>query len=199
GETHIKAWLEGGPRNAPNALAGVTSLSFPVPNLHETVFRVPPVVPREEAEKAVFKFNWLSATGTAIFLSAVLSAAWLRVSPARFLRVFWLSCRRMRWPLFTIACMLALAYVTRYSGMDATLGLAFTRTGKLYPFCAALLGWLGVALTGSDTSSNALFGSLQKITGQTLAANQVLPFSRLQAVILLTTANRTGAVMGKMI
>jgi lactate permease len=107
----------------------------------------------------------------------------------------------MRWPLFTIACMLALAYVTRYSGMDATLGLAFTHTGWLYPFFAALLGWLGVALTGSDTSSNALFGSLQKITAQGLVTNQVLPptLSPLQAVVLMTTANSTGGVMGKMI
>ena len=95
----------------------------------------------------------------------------------------------MRWPLFTIACMLALAYVTRYSGMDATLGLAFTRTGWLYPFFATLLGWLGVALTGSDTSSNVLFGSLQKITAQQLGFNP----------ILIVTANSTGGVMGKMI
>jgi len=97
--------------------------------------------------------------------------------------------------------MLALAYVTRYSGMDATLGLAFTRTGWLFPFFAALLGWLGVALTGSDTSSNALFGSLQKITAQGLVANQVLPsgVSGLQAVTLMATANSTGGVMGKMI
>jgi len=199
GETHVKSWLEGGPRNAPNALAGVTSFTFAVPGLHETVYRVPPVVPKEEAEKAAFKLNWLSATGTAIFAAAVLSAVWLRVAPVRFWRVFVLTCVRMRWPLFTIACMLSLAYVTRYSGMDATLGLAFTRTGRFYPFCAALLGWLGVALTGSDTSSNALFGSLQKITGQTLAANHVLPLSSLQAVVLLATANSTGGVMGKMI
>jgi lactate permease len=105
----------------------------------------------------------------------------------------------MRWPLATIACMLALAYVTRYSGMDATLGLAFTRTGKLYPFGAALLGWLGVALTGSDTSSNALFGSLQKITAEGLVRRGMLPLSEGQAVLLLCTANSTGGVMGKMI
>jgi lactate permease len=199
GERHVRTWLDGGARNAPNALAGVTSFAFPVPGLHQTVQRVPPVVPKEETENAVFKFNWLSATGTAIFAAAMLSAIWLRVAPTQFLRIFFLTCHRMRWPLFTIACMLALAYVTRYSGMDATLGLAFTRTGWFYPFCAALLGWLGVALTGSDTSSNALFGSLQKITGQTLAASQVLPLSGLQAVVLLTTANSTGGVMGKMI
>jgi lactate permease len=199
GEPHVRAWLDGGTRDAPNALAGITSLAWQVPGLHETVHRVPPVVLKEESEKAVFKFNWLSATGTAIFAAAILSALWLRVAPGRFVRIFFLTCVRMRWPLFTIACMLALAYVTRYSGMDATLGLAFTRTGRLYPFCAALLGWLGVALTGSDTSSNALFGSLQKITAQGLSANQVLPLGRLQAVVLLATANSTGGVMGKMI
>jgi lactate permease len=201
GETHLRAWLDGGPRNAPNVLTGVTSLNFPVPGLHEKVNRVPPVVPRPEAEKAVFKFNWLSATGTGIFVAAVLSAVWLRISLGRFARILARTSYRMRWPLFTIACMLALAYVTRYSGMDATLGLAFTRTGWLYPFFAAMLGWLGVALTGSDTSSNALFGSLQKMTAQGLVNNQVLPasMSSLQAVILLSTANSTGGVMGKMI
>jgi lactate permease len=96
----------------------------------------------------------------------------MRLPPRRFLRIFLLTCRRMRWPLFTAACMLAIAFVTRFSGMDATLGLAFTRTGALYPVFAAPLGWLGVALTGSDTSSNALFGSLQKIRrGSKLGGN----------------------------
>jgi lactate permease len=107
----------------------------------------------------------------------------------------------MRWPIFTIACMLAIAFTTRYSGMDATLGLAFTKTGWVYPLFAALLGWLGVALTGSDTSSNALFGSLQTITANQLA----LPSGPLHhlggdsASVLLATANSTGGVMGKMI
>jgi lactate permease len=105
----------------------------------------------------------------------------------------------MRWPLVTISCMLALAFTTRYSGMDATLGLAFTRTGAVYPLFAALLGWLGVALTGSDTSSNALFGTLQTITARKLVANGVLPLSEQQAMVLLATANSTGGVMGKMI
>jgi lactate permease len=201
GEPHIRLWLEGGSRQAPNTLAGITSWSIPVPGLHEQITRDFPVVLKPEPEKAVFKFNWLSATGTSIFVAAILSALWLRVSPTRFVRIFFLTCYRMRWPLVTIACMLALAYVTRYSGMDATLGLAFTRTGWLFPFFAALLGWLGVALTGSDTSSNALFGSLQKITAQGLVANQVLPsgVSGLQAVTLMATANSTGGVMGKMI
>src|SRR5947208_2511806 len=105
----------------------------------------------------------------------------------------------MRWPLFTIACMLAIAFTTRFSGMDATLGLAFTRTGWIYPVFAALLGWLGVALTGSDTSSNALFGSLQTITATRLVSDGTLPLSVEQAQLLMATANSTGGVMGKMI
>jgi lactate permease len=105
----------------------------------------------------------------------------------------------MRIALFTIACMLAIAFTTRYSGMDATLGLAFTRTAYLYPLFAALLGWLGVALTGSDTSSNALFGSLQTITADQLVASQVLPLDIHQARVLLASANSSGGVMGKMI
>ncbi len=174
-------------------------LRVKTPGLHKQIARDQPVVDRREVEAAVFDFNWLSATGTGIFLAAVLSGAWLRVGPGRFVYLFGLTCYRMRWPLFTIACMLAIAFTTRYSGMDATLGLAFTKTGWIYPLFAALLGWLGVALTGSDTSSNALFGSLQTITARRLVDEGVLPLSRDQAMILLATANSTGGVMGKMI
>lgn len=189
GEPHIKAKLN-----------AVSSVKLAVPGLHERIQRVPPVVPVPKAEEARYEVNWLSATGTAIFAAAVVSAWWLGIAPARFFRILGLTLHRMRWPLFTIACMLALAYVTRYSGMDATLGLAFTRTGWLYPFFATFLGWLGVALTGSDTSSNALFGSLQKITAEGLVRNGVLSgVSETQAVVLLATANSTGGVMGKMI
>src|SRR6266540_4831020 len=124
-----------------------------------------------------------------IFLAAVASALYLRVSPALFLAVAGSTLRRMRAPLATIMLMMALGFVTRYGGTDATLGLAFTKTGWLYPFFGTLLGWLGVALTGSDTSSNVLFGSLQKITAQQLGFNP----------ILIVTANSTGGVMGKMI
>jgi lactate permease len=163
------------------------------------VARTPPVVAKQEVEAAVFEFPWLSATGTGIFFAAVLSALWLRVPPARFFAIFVRTCYRMRWPLLTIACMLAIAFTTRYSGMDATLGLEFTKTGRLYPLFAALLGWLGVALTGSDTSSNALFGSLQTITARRLVDTGVLPLGETQATILLASANSTGGVMGKMI
>jgi lactate permease len=185
-------------------MLNVTAVSIEVPELHERIKRTPPVVApsddeKKHVEKAVYNFNWLSATGTAIFIAGVIAAFWLGIGPRRFVHLFLLTAYRMRWPLFTIACMLAIAYTTRYSGMDATLGLAFTATGVIYPFFAALLGWLGVALTGSDTSANALFGSLQRITGENLARNGVLPLTPDQAAILLASANSTGGVMGKMI
>jgi len=185
--------------SADDTHARPTSLSVKVPCLHRQVARTPPVVAKQEVEAAVFEFPWLSATGTGIFFAAVLSALWLRVPPARFFAIFVRTCYRMRWPLLTIACMLAIAFTTRYSGMDATLGLEFTKTGRLYPLFAALLGWLGVALTGSDTSSNALFGSLQTITARRLVDTGVLPLGETQATILLASANSTGGVMGKMI
>ncbi len=189
GLTPVKALLNGGSQGfaAYRAggrpyVSGVLSPSWNVPLLHRAVFRDYPVVPaavdrgqiadqtyrNERAEAAVFTLNWLSATGTAILLAALATAAFLRVAPAEFLSVALMTLRRMRTSLLTIMLMLALGFVTRYGGTDATLGLAFTKTGVLYPFFAALLGWLGVALTGSDTSSNVLFGSLQKITAQQL-------------------------------
>jgi lactate permease len=181
------------------ALMRPTVISLKTPGLHRQVARVAPVVADKGYEPAFFDFAWLSATGTGIFLAAVFSALWMGVGPRRFVAVFALTCRRMFFPLFTIACMLAIAFTTRYGGMDATLGLAFTRTGRLYPLFAALLGWLGVALTGSDTSSNALFGSLQTITARRLVAQGVLPLTDQQAMVLLASANSTGGVMGKMI
>jgi lactate permease len=180
---------------------GSTSVTFQVPGLHNRIARDKPIVVERKIEEAKYDFNWLGATGSGIFLAAIASAFWLGIAPLRFVRIFMQTCYRMRWPLFTISCMLAIAYTTRYSGMDATLGLAFTKTGALYPLFAAMLGWLGVALTGSDTSSNALFGSLQTITaGQLSTAGG--PLSHLYgdpAKILLATANSTGGVMGKMI
>lgn len=173
-----------------------TRIALPVPGLQDRVYRTRPVVPVPEGsdraakpEEAVYELGWLSATGTAIFLAAVLSAVWLRVSPGVFFRQCAETLFRVRWALFTIACMLALAFTTKYSGADATLGLAFTHTGWLYPFFAPMLGWLGVALTGSDTSANALFGSLQRITAEQLGLNPVL----------IVASNSTGGVMGKMI
>ncbi|HVA46799.1 MAG TPA: lactate permease LctP family transporter [Pirellulales bacterium] len=192
----VKTVLNGGPTDRPNLLAGRSKLSFSVPGLDKFVYRTSPVavVPAgldhaAEPEKAVYDFNWLSATGTGIFLAAILSAVWLRIGPKQFMEIFLSTAWRMRWALLTIACMLALAFVTKYSGSDATMGLAFTRTGWFYPFFAPLLGWLGVALTGSDTSSNALFGSLQRITAEQLNLNP----------LLIVASNSTGGVMGKMI
>jgi lactate permease len=174
----------------PNFLAGITERRWQVPFLHQKVQLDTSVVGGESAPKpAEFRFNWLSATGTGILFAAVLSAFLMGISPYRFVRAFLHTLHRLRWSLFTIACMLAIAYTTQFSGTDVTLGLAFTRTGVLYPFFAAMLGWLGVALTGSDTSSNALFGNLQRITAERLGLNP----------ILICATNSTGGVMGKMI
>lgn len=192
----FKTMLNGGTSEKPNVLAGISAPAFSVPWLHNHVYRTRPVAPvaagsdrAQKPEEAVYSFNWLSATGTGIFVAAILSACWLRIGPLAYLRQFMETLLRVRAALFTIACMLALAYTTRYSGADATLGLAFTRTGVFYPFFAPLLGWLGVALTGSDTSSNALFGSLQRITAEQLHLNPTL----------IVTSNSTGGVMGKMV
>lgn len=178
-----------------------TNILIQVPALHHRIARDKPVVKERDEEPAIYELNWLSATGTGIFFAAIVSSFWLGISPARFLAIFRETCHKMRWPLFTIACMLAIAYVTRYSGMDATMGLTFTKTGPLFPLFAALLGWLGVALTGSDTSSNALFGSLQKITAGRLWDDGIFPdeLTKTQAEVLICTANSTGGVMGKMI
>ncbi|MBI3839997.1 MAG: lactate permease LctP family transporter [Planctomycetia bacterium] len=196
GGPSFRAVLNGGDSAQPNILAGMSKFSWKVPALDNKVYRTAPVVVlksnslrADDAERAVYDFNWLSTTGTGIFLAAVLSAFWLGIPPASFARQLAETLAKMRWALLTIACMLALAFTTKYSGSDATLGLAFTKTGRLYPFFAPLLGWLGVALTGSDTSSNALFGSLQRITAEQLGLNPVL----------IVASNSTGGVMGKMI
>lgn len=192
----LKVALNGGPPERPNALAGYTKFSFPVAGLHHRIYRTAPVAPvaegadrAAEPEQAILEIPWLATTGTGIFLAAVLTALWLHISLAEFAAQFVRTIWAMRWALFTIAAMLALAFTTKYGGSDATLGLAFTRTGPLYPFFAPLLGWLGVALTGSDTSSNALFGSLQRITAEQLGLNPTL----------IVASNSTGGVMGKMI
>jgi lactate permease len=175
------------------------TLRWEVPGVHHAIVRTAPVVPQPKPEEARFDFVWLSATGTGIFLAACASALWLKMSPRRFALIWLETLHRMRWPLVTIAAMLAIAFTTRYSGMDATMGLAMTRTGAIYPLFAALLGWLGVALTGSDTASNAMFGGLQVVTATRLAETGVLPLDADRASILLASANSTGGVMGKMI
>jgi lactate permease len=159
------------------------------PWLHLEVVRTPPVVAKDTAEKAVYEFLPLSATGTALLITGILSGLVLRLRPGEIGRVFLGTLRRVRFSLLTIAAMLAIGYVTRYGGLDASMGLAFAKTGKLFAFFSPLLGWLGVALTGSDTSSNALFGSLQKITAGQIGISPVLA----------AASNSSGGVMGKMI
>jgi lactate permease len=160
-----------------------------VPYLHNAVFRSAPVVAKPTPEAARYDFNWLSATGTGCFLAAIVAGLLLGLTPVRLMQIFWRTLVRMRLAMIAISFMLGLGYVTRYSGLDAVLGLAFTRTGWLFPFFGTFLGWLGVALTGSDTSSNALFGSLQRITSQQLGIDP----------ILMCAANSAGGVMGKMV
>ncbi len=167
----------------------LSAVRIPMPGLHNLVQRIPPVVPRAAPEAAVYNLNWLSATGTAILLSAVVAGFAMGYRPREMARVYVFTLRLVRFSLLTIAAMLALGYTTRYSGLDATLGLAFARTGVLYPFFGTLLGWLGVALTGSDTSSNVLFGSLQRITAEQLGLSPTL----------MAAANSAGGVMGKMV
>ena len=168
---------------------GITMLDFKVAGLHERVEKVPPVVDAAHPEKAVYVLNWLSATGTGILLAAIFAGLFMRYSVGQLLRKYWETIVLVRFSLLTIAAMLALGFTTRYSGTDATLGLAFAHTGVLYPFFGTMLGWLGVALTGSDTASNVLFGGLQKITSEQLGLNPNL----------MAAANSSGGVMGKMI
>jgi lactate permease len=160
-----------------------------VPYLHNAVYRNVPVVARPTPETARYDFNWLSATGTGCFLAAVAAGLLLGLSGTQLLKILWRTLVRMRLAMIAISFMLGLGFVTRYAGLDAVLGLAFTRTGWLYPFFGTFLGWLGVALTGSDTSSNALFGILQRITSHQLGIDP----------ILMCAANSAGGVMGKMV
>ena len=157
--------------------------------IHNKISRDKPVVAKPTPEGAKFPFIWLSATGTGCFLAAIIGGLIRGVNPVKLLTIFGHTLFRMRWAVIAISAMLGLGFVTRYSGSDAVLGLAFTHTGWFYPFFGTFLGWLGVALTGSDTSSNALFGSLQKITAQQLGLDPVL----------MTAANSAGGVMGKMV
>jgi lactate permease len=167
----------------------ITNAQISVPGLNKMVQRVPPVVAKPTAEAAVFGFNWLSATGSGILIAAMISGFIMGLSLPRMIAMWWQTVWHVRFSLITISAMLSLGMLTRYSGLDATMGLAFARTGYLYPFFGTLLGWLGVALTGSDTSSNVLFGSLQKISAQQISISPVL----------MAAANSSGGVMGKMV
>lgn len=174
----------------PVEAGSYTRLVFDMPGADKQVQRTPPVAPPNATpERVQFVFNWLSAPGTATFLAAILSGLFLRLTAAQWAEAIGRTARRLKTPVLVIAQVLGLASLTRYAGTDAILGLAFTITGPLYPFFAAFLGWLGVFLTGSDTASNALFGSLQRITAEQLHLNPVLA----------AATNSTGGVMGKMI
>ncbi len=173
----------------PLAWNGMTKFDYKMAGLNELVEKVPPVVAKPVKEKAIYSVNWLSATGTGIFIAAILSGLFMGYGPGSLLRKYWDTIKLIRFSLLTISAMLALGFVTRYSGTDATMGLAFAHTGMFYPFFGTMLGWLGVALTGSDTASNVLFGGLQKITAEQLNLSPVL----------MASANSSGGVMGKMI
>ncbi len=170
-------------------LNNISAPKWEVPYLHNVVQRVPPVAPQKAPEKAEFTLNWLSATGSGILVAAIIAGMIMRFSARELFQTYLDTLYKVRFSLITIGAMLSLGYVTKYSGTDATLGLALAKTGVFYPFFGTLLGWLGVALTGSDTASNVLFGSLQKITSEQIGVSPVL----------MCAANSTGGVMGKMV
>jgi lactate permease len=173
----------------------ISAPEYKIAYLHNQVSRTPPIVPEPtmenptKPEEAIFKLNWLSATGTGIFIVAIIAGFAIGFSFRQMLRIYAQTLWRVRFSLITIAAMLGLGYVTKYSGTDATLGLALAKTGVFYPFFGTMLGWLGVALTGSDTASNVLFGSLQTITAKQTHVDPVL----------MAAANSSGGVMGKMV
>ncbi len=180
-----------------------TNFHLPVPTLHNEVLRDPALIEKgkqQETEKALYNLAWLTSPGTAVLIASLLSMLMLRMNGGDIRWVLRRTLIQMKVPVPTIAFMLGLSYVTRYSGMDATLGVAFAATGAVYPFFAAILGWLGVFLTGTDAGSNALFGSLQKITATQVWDMGVMTNLDLgQAQVLICTANSSGGVMGKMI
>lgn len=157
--------------------------------LHNVVIKTAPVVPKNSPEAAIYSLNLISAAGTGILIAAILTGLFLRLTAAQWKEAVQRTAKRMVTPLLTIGLVMGMGFTTKFAGLDAILGLAFTKTGFMYPFFAAMLGWLGVFLTGSDTSSNVLFGNMQKITAQQLGLDP----------ILIAATNSTGGVMGKMI
>jgi lactate permease len=172
-----------------NAVNPIFSWNYDVPGLDKAIAKVAPVVPQPTPERAQFLFQYLSFTGTGMLFAAIISGFIMGLSPGKIIATYGKTIRLCAYSLITISAMLAIGTLTRLSGIDATLGLAFAATGVLYPFFGTLLGWLGVALTGSDTASNILFGNLQKITSEQLGLSSVL----------MAAANSSGGVMGKMI
>ncbi|HJV53711.1 MAG TPA: L-lactate permease [Noviherbaspirillum sp.] len=172
-----------------NFLNGLFAPKFVIDGLHNLIMKMPPVVVKPTAEGAVYVLNLLSATGTGILLAAIVGALTMKYKPAEIVRTFFRTFWLVRYSLITIVLMLALGTLTRYSGTDTTLGLAFANTGVLYPFFGTLMGWLGVAMTGSDTASNVLFGGMQRVAAEQLGLSPNL----------MGAANSSGGVMGKMI
>jgi lactate permease len=172
-----------------NKALSFDALRLPMPFLHNSVMRVPPVAPAPSPEPAIADLNFIGIPGTAIFIATILSAILLGLSPRAITRIFGQTVISMVPSLLAISFMVGLAFLTRYAGMDTVLGLSMTRTGKLFPFFGTLLGWIGVALTGTDAGSNALFGNLQRVTAEQLGLS----------AILMCAANSCGGVMGKMI
>jgi lactate permease len=179
-------WGTGAFKNWANS---IFTWNYPVPELHNMINKVPPVAPKPTPEGAVFAFTYLSFTGSGMLIAAIISGFLMGFSPAKMMAEYGRTIKLCAISLITISAMLAIGTLTRLSGVDATLGLAFAATGVLYPFFGTLLGWLGVALTGSDTASNILFGNLQKISSEQLGLSP----------ILMGAANSSGGVMGKMI
>ncbi len=175
----------------PPVTRGLESLSWrpPIPGLHLNVVRMPPVVAKAYAEPAIFDFCWLSTPGTGMLIAGFIAAALAGIGPRRASRIYLRTVWKLRLSLVAILAMLGIGYLTRYCGMDATLGMAFARTGVLFPFFGTVIGWIGVALSGTDAGSNALFGSLQVITANHLGLSP----------ILMGAANSAGGVMGKMV
>jgi lactate permease len=169
--------------------SGLVAARLMVPGLHNMIERIPPVVPQPAPYAALFELNWLSASGTSCLFAIIATALVLRVRPGRLAKIYVDTFKQLKLAMLTIAFMLALAYLMNYSGMTSTLGLAMATTGFAFPFFSAVLGWLGVFLTGSDTSANALFGNLQVVTANALGLNPVLTAS----------VNSAAGVMGKMI
>jgi len=185
--THaVKLDPQGKPLNEANPIFS-PALTFTT--LHLQVQKVPPVVPAPKAEEAIYKFTWFTATGSGILLAAIVGGLLMGYSIPQLIKQYLRTLWVVRFSLITIAAMLALGFLTRYSGLDATMGLAFAATGVFYPMFGTLLGWLGVALTGSDTASNVLFGGLQRVTSEQLGISPVL----------MAAANSSGGVMGKMV
>ena len=187
-KTVLDSWTHGVmPPFLPQAPTGLNGVM--VPGLHNAITRIPPVTPAPAPYAAVFTLNWLSASGTACFFAIIATALVLRVRPGQLAGIYVATFRQLSLAMLTIACMLGLAYLMNYSGMTSTLGLALATTGVAFPFFSAVVGWLGVFLTGSDTSANALFGNLQVVTANALGLNPVLTAS----------VNSAAGVMGKMI